>query len=143
MKRLLALDYGRKRIGLAASDSLGLTAQPITTLEGTPEQALTEIAKICAGREIELLVLGLPFNMDGSEGPMAAEVRAYSARLTAATGLPVEFCDERLSSFAAEEDLRQMGVKRRRGKRASKERGRLDAMAAAVILREYMGRLRD
>jgi len=140
---ILALDYGRKRIGVAASDPLGLTAQPVTTLEGSPQQALPLIAKLCAEREVARIVLGLPLNMDGSEGPMAAEVRGFSTRLISATGLPVEFVDERLSSFSAEEDLKQMGVRRKRGKKGRRQRGRVDAMAAAVILREYMNRRRD
>ena len=138
-ERILAIDYGRKRIGLAASDPLGLIAQPIGTLEGSPDDAADLIAKECVERDIARIVLGLPLNMDGTEGFMAKEVREFGALLSQKTGLPVIFQDERLSSYSAEQDLKEQGVKRRKGKKGKSDRARVDAMAAALILREYMG----
>lgn len=133
MERLLAIDYGRKRIGLAANDPLGIAAHPIRTLEGAPEQALDPIAALCEEREIDRIILGLPLNMDGSEGPMAKEVRTFGGWLTARTGRPVELFDERLSSFDARQQLR--AVKRKKG-----DKGRIDAVAAARFLKDYMER---
>lgn len=132
MDRILAIDYGRKRIGLAACDPLGIAAHPLQTLSGTPEQAIPAIGAICADRETTKLLVGMPYNMDGSEGPMAAEVRAFAARLAAATGLPLEFADERLTSYGAEEELRGLSKKQRR------DRGRVDAIAAVTLLRDYL-----
>lgn len=132
MGRILSLDYGRRRIGMATSDPLGLTAQPAGTQVGTPEQAIGAIAKFCPEMDVELILIGLPFNMDGSEGEMAREVRDFGKKIAAKTGLPVEFQDERLTSWSAEQDLRQLKKKRR------KEKGRIDSMAAAKILQDYL-----
>ncbi len=117
---------------MAASDLLGLTAQPIGTQEGTPKDALEAIFAICVDRQIDRIILGLPLNMDGSEGPMAKEVRTFAGQLAERTNLPVELSDERLTSWSVEEDLKGMRGKRR------KKKGTVDTMAAALILREYM-----
>ncbi|MBI4881042.1 MAG: Holliday junction resolvase RuvX [Planctomycetes bacterium] len=134
MERILAIDYGRRRIGLAACDPLGITAQPIGAHEGTPEEALAAILRLCAERQVERIVVGLPLNMDGSEGEMAREVRGFAAKLAQATRLPVDFSDERLTSWEAEGRLREMGRRRKR----KGDKGRVDAMAAAQILRDYL-----
>ncbi len=134
MERILAIDYGRRRMGLAASDPLGITAQPLGAHEGTPSEALAAIARVCAEKQVARVVIGLPLNMDGSEGEMAREVRGFAAELERATGLPVDFSDERLTSWEAEVRLRQV----RRGKGRKGEKGRVDAMAAAQILRDYL-----
>ncbi len=133
MRRLLALDYGRRRIGVAASDPLGLTAQPLCAIELGRDAAFAEIVRICEEREVERIVVGLPLRMDGSEGDMAKEVRAFAIEVERRAGRPVDLIDERLTSHAAEEALK--GTKRRRQHR---EQGRIDAMAAAQILRDYM-----
>lgn len=131
-ERILAVDYGRKRIGLASCDPLWISAQPLPTLQGEPAAAIAPIAALCAEREVRRIVVGLPLHMDGSDSDMAKEARAFGGRLAAATGLPVEYFDERLTSFAAEEQLR--GVKRG----LKKKKGLIDAAAALQILRDWM-----
>lgn len=133
-ERLLGVDYGRKRIGVAGADPLGITVQPLLAITGQPEQALPQIAAVCDEREVDRIVLGLPLNMDGTEGDMAREVRRFAVRLEKVTRRPVVFSDERLSSWSAEEALRELPKKQRGA------RGRIDAMAAAQILRDYLAR---
>lgn len=130
--RVLGIDYGRKRIGVACTDPLGITVQPIAAFEGEPAAALEPIRKECIEREVDRVVVGLPLNMDGSEGAMAKEVRGWAAKLGARIGLPVEFCDERLSSWSAEQELRGFS------KKVRKKKGLVDAMAAVQILRDWL-----
>jgi len=133
--RILAIDYGRRRIGLAISDERRLTGRPLRTLTRTNRRndlrRLREIARECA---VGLLIVGHPLNMDGSEGEMAGEAARFAARLRKELGLPVELADERLSSWEAEQIVA-----------AASPRGRpraTDEIAAAVILREYLERSR-
>jgi len=133
MNRILAIDYGRKRTGLAATDPLGMIARPLPALHGTPDEALPKIAELCVDRQTEHILLGLPMNMDGSEGPMALETRAWGARLGEVTGLAVEMADERLTSHSAKQHLRGMKKKHRR-----RDTGLIDSLAAVEILRDWM-----
>jgi putative Holliday junction resolvase len=133
--RILAVDYGRRRIGLAVSDELNLTARPLGTLARTNRRndwrRLRELARQHgAGR----IVVGLPLNLDGTRGPMADEAARFAERLGKELGLPVELTDERLSSWEAEETLRATASRGRRPARA-------DDVAAAVILRDYLEKL--
>lgn len=135
MERVLALDYGRKRIGVAGCDPLGITVQPLEAVAADRGDPLARIAAVCDEREVDRVVVGLPRNMDGTEGPMAAEARAFGARVAAATGRTVVFHDERLSSAGAEDALRGQTPKQRQKMR---KEGRIDAMAAAQVLRDYL-----
>jgi len=137
MEPLLGVDYGRKRVGLATADPLWLTAQPLMALEGTPDEAIAKIAVIAADRGTARIVVGLPLNMDGTDGPMAKEARAFAAKLQERCKIPVVLFDERLTSVDAEEALRGRTPKQRK-----KQKGRVDAMAAAQILFDYMERER-
>ncbi len=131
--RILALDVGVKRIGLAISDELGWTALGLETLtRARVREDVAQIAATAAGHGATLLLLGLPLNMDGTEGPQAAYVRDFGARLTKRHGLRVEYWDERLSSVAAEEILAEQPGRSRRAK------GDLDRVAAALILQSYL-----
>lgn len=130
--RVLGIDYGRKRIGLACTDPLGITVQPLETLHGEPGKAIEPIAALCAEREVDRIVVGLPYNMDGTEGEMAKEVRAFAARLAARIRLPLEFTDERLTSWSAEQELRVFK------KKVRQKKGLVDAMAAVAILRDWL-----
>lgn len=134
-ERILALDYGRVRIGLAVSDALGIAAHPLPAWRRrTLAEDLAGLARLAAERDVQRLVVGLPLNMDGSEGPMAAEARAFGLRLGAALGLPVDFEDERLSTDEAETRLMAAGLR-------PPERRRLrDSLAAAVILEAVLER---
>ena len=131
--RILALDVGVKRIGLAISDELGWTALGLETLtRGRVREDVAHIAATAAGQGATLLLLGLPLNMDGTEGPQAAYVRDFGARLAKRHGLQIEYWDERLSSVEAEEILAAQPGRSRRAK------GDLDRVAAALILQSYL-----
>ncbi len=131
---IAALDLGRRRIGVAATDASGLAVHPLATIERRSQQSdLKAIAVVIERREVERVIVGLPLNMDGSEGPPARAARAFAAKLGASLGLPVELCDERLTSFEARERLRQSPVRRSRRRRA------VDRFAAAVILESWLG----
>jgi putative holliday junction resolvase len=131
--RVLAVDLGDKRIGLAVSDALGLTAQGLETLERHGGKAdLEALRAACAEREVASVVVGLPRNMDGSEGPRAQKSRAFARQLHEALGLPVFLWDERLSTAEAERVLIAADVSRQ------KRRLAIDRMAAQVILQGYL-----
>ena len=129
----LAIDYGRRRIGVAASDALGIAAQGIATLDGRDRAAaLAAIAALAGEREAVAIVVGHPINMDGSEGAMAKEAAAFAEALRAHVDVPVALFDERLTSFAADQALRDAGLSRR--DRAEAE----DRVAAALLLRAWL-----
>ena len=134
--RILGLDYGSKTIGAALSDPLGYTAQPLETIRRKEEnhlrRSLARLELICREYEVERIVVGLPLNMDDSEGERAAAARSFGQMLERRTGLPVFFEDERLTTFAAEEVLTECGIPRRDFKKY------VDSVAAALILRSYM-----
>jgi len=140
--RYLALDVGDKRIGLAATDELGQGVWPQKTLlRRDLSSDLQEILGIIRDRKIEGLIFGLPFNMDGTEGPQAKKVRAFAAALQRALEkeslkIPVEWCDERLTSWEAEGRLVERGLK------GQKRKANVDAMAACLILEDYLARRR-
>ena len=137
MSRIMAIDYGDQRIGLAVSDLLGmLTGEAWTMQEWNRERAVQRIAEEAKKRDVGTLVLGLPKNMDGTEGPRAALSRAFKAMLEEATGLPVVLWDERRSSIEAHAILHAAG------KRERLHRKSVDAVAASLILEGYLGSLR-
>jgi putative Holliday junction resolvase len=131
--RTAAIDFGRKRLGLAITDDQGRDAYPLGAMERRSLKLdLEAIRSRLAERGVTRIVVGLPLNMDGSEGPAARAARAFAERLAAVTGLPVELYDERLSSFEAEERLRGAVSSRAARKRA------VDAIAAVVILEGWL-----
>jgi putative Holliday junction resolvase len=133
--RYLGVDLGRARIGLALADDVLRLARPLRVVTRRSEAA--DLAAVCgAAREYEVgrAVLGLPLNMDGSEGPSARLSRAFAPKLEVALGVPVELFDERLSTFEAETRLRDRGLSVREA------RARVDAEAAAVILQGWLDR---
>ena len=133
--RIAALDVGDARIGVAVSDELGLTTRGLGVVRRKGgAHDLDAIARLLAPYAPETVVVGLPFNMDGSEGPQAAKVRRFAARLAEHTGLAIDFWDERLTTVEAEEVMRATHVPRR------KRRGLVDQVAAAGILRSYLAR---
>lgn len=127
------MDLGRVRIGLALADDVLRTARPLATIQRRGEaEDLAAIAALARDYEVTRAVLGLPLNMDGSEGPSARLARAFQPRLSAALGVPVDLFDERLSSFEAESRLREQGF-------SSKDlRKMVDQEAAAVILQGWL-----
>jgi putative Holliday junction resolvase len=129
--RYLAVDYGAKRTGLAVCDAGERVVSPLAVLQG-PRNLIERIRQVVAAENIKAIVLGLPLNMDGSEGPQAQRVRTFAGQLRRQVGIPVHFQDERLSSFGAEEKLQEIGLSR------GKRRARLDAVAAAEILQTFL-----
>ena len=135
MGRVLGVDYGSKRIGLALSDLSGLIARPLAVVDGEAE-LFTLLPRLVEEEEVETVVIGLPRNMDGSLGPKAREVLEFKARLEERTDLPVETWDERLTTVQAERALRDGGLSR--GKRGR----RVDKVAAQILLQSYLDRAR-
>ncbi|MEK9966860.1 MAG: Holliday junction resolvase RuvX [Rhodospirillaceae bacterium] len=137
--RLLGLDLGTKTIGLALSDSMLSVASPLETLRRTKFTADAEaLLALIAEREIGGLVLGLPRNMDGSEGPRAQSTRAFANNMAGKTDLPITFWDERLTTAEAERVLIDQADMNR------KRRGEvIDKMAASIILQNFLDFLRN
>lgn len=133
--RLVALDVGDARIGVAVSDPTGMIVTPVETVHRKNMKVDVErIADIVRREEAAALVIGLPKNMDGSEGEQAAKVRSFANKLMRETGLPVHFEDERLSTFEATERLVARGVK------TGTNRDLVDMEAAAIILQSFLDR---
>lgn len=133
-KRVLALDLGKARIGVAVSDLLGWTAQPVGIIRTRlPQQAIARIQELVREYEVETIVLGMPYNMNGTEGSQAAWVRRFGERLSRAIkGPTLVYWDERLTTAASDEILIESGMKSRKRKQHR------DKIAAALILREYL-----
>lgn len=129
--RYLAIDYGRKRTGLAVCDAQETMASPLDVLHDQ-KNLVQRIEQVVASEHIEAIVVGLPLNMDGSQGPQAKQTLAFAKQLEQHIGIPVHLQDERLSSFGAEEKLQAMGLSK------AKQRERLDAVAAAEILQAFL-----
>jgi putative Holliday junction resolvase len=134
--RYLAIDYGGRRTGLAICDAQETIASPLAVLQGQKD-LVAQIARIVASEGVGGIVVGLPLNMDDSEGPQAKLVRAFAQKLGAKIPLPIHFQDERLSSFAASEKLDVAEYSR------SKKKERLDAVAAAEILQAFLERTKS
>jgi putative Holliday junction resolvase len=136
--RILGLDIGEKRIGVAVSDPSGAVATPLAVIDA--RKAIgdgQELSRLVEDYEVELLVAGLPLSLDGSEGPQAVQVRADAQRLAKLVSLPVEFADERLSSTAARRAMTEAGVSDR------DKRGSIDMVAAAIFLQSYLDARRN
>lgn len=135
--RIMAIDYGDARIGLAVSDLTGtISGEAWTMQERNMERAAQRIGSEAKLRDVETLVLGLPKNMDGTEGVRAEKSRELARLLTDASGLPVVLWDERRSSIEAHAILHAGG------KREKQHRKTVDAVAASLILESYLGSLK-
>lgn len=131
--RILALDYGTKRIGVALSDELGWTAQPLETFERrTLDRDIAHIAALVGSHSVERVVLGLPLQLDGREGLAVQAMRVFVAKLEAGLSVPVVLWDERMTTKAAEELLIAADVSRK------KRKGAIDRIAAAILLQSYL-----
>jgi len=131
--KALALDFGERRIGVAASDALGLTASPLTVLDRTSlADDIAKIGDLARRRRADRIILGLPLNMDGSAGPAARRARRFAARLQRDLDIPVELWDERLTTVQAERALISSNARRDR------RRAVRDAVSAALILQAYL-----
>ena len=131
--RILGVDYGDKRIGLALSDALGIVACPIGTYEAKGmRRDIDYIAELAKEKQAEAIVLGLPVNMDGSHGERAEKTKAFGRNLEKVSGLSVIYKDERLSTVSAEKSLIESNVRREKRKNV------IDTVAAQIILQSYL-----
>ncbi len=135
-RRYMGLDVGERRIGVALSDASGFLATPLTTI-GARDRPLERIAKLAGEHGVVALVVGLPLTLRGEVGPQAQIVQKFAAALEEAVGLPVHLFDERLTSAAADQMLREMGVK------PEKRKLQIDQVAAAIILQDYLDQQRN
>jgi putative holliday junction resolvase len=137
MRALMGLDLGEKTIGVAVSDRMLSVASPLETVRRVKfTQDAARVLEIATGRDVGGLILGLPRNMDGSEGPRCQSTRAFARNLSRLTDLPIGFWDERLSTVAAERALLEADTSRRRRAQV------IDHVAAGYILQGVLDRLR-
>ena len=134
MSRVLGVDYGTKRVGLALSDTLGITASPHSTVPRS--DVVPAVMNLVKEMDVGTIVVGLPTGLSGEEGMSASEARKLADEIGSATGVEVVLVDERYTSRIAESSLLQTGMKRR------ERREKLDQVAAALILQDYLDRIR-
>lgn len=133
----LGLDVGHKRVGVAGCDGLGLMATGLMTLKRSSfEQDVAQLQKLVVERRVQVLVVGLPYSMDGSIGPQAKKVQRYAKGLSQSLELPLEYIDERLTSVQAEQILRDANIA------PSRNKAMIDAIAAAIILQQWLDQRR-
>jgi putative holliday junction resolvase len=133
VRRALGLDVGDRRVGVALSGPLGITAQPLSVLQrGTPQEDLAAIEALVQAHDVERLIIGWPVEMSGKVGRQAKRVAAYAEPIAAALSLPLERVDERLTSVQAERALRAGGLNGRQ------QRQVVDKIAAALILQSWL-----
>lgn len=135
--RILAIDYGRRRIGLAVSDELGITAVPVATLErNNRREDIRRLREIARKYKVTLIIVGSPLHLAGHAGEMANEASRFASRIKKELGLPVEMRDERLTSWEAEQTLKESA-----GRKSKKTH--LDSVAAAILLRDFLDAKRN
>ena len=133
--RILAIDYGDVKIGLAMSDPLGITAQPLLTIENN-KNVFEEIKKIVQKYSVEKIIAGLPINMNGSYGSSSEKVFSFIEQLKNFVNIDIEFIDERLTTEQAEKTLIESDISRKKRKK------NIDKITAAIILQTYLERKR-
>ncbi|MFQ3670931.1 MAG: Holliday junction resolvase RuvX [Verrucomicrobiia bacterium] len=133
MSRTLALDPGTKRIGVAISDPTRTLARPLPLLPATPFNAFCDaLSTLVRDHEIDLILIGLPRNMDGSYGPAAERTREFAARLKERILIPIQLVDERLTTVMASRQLHESGLNTRQ------QKSKIDSAAAQVLLQSYL-----
>ena len=133
--RILAIDLGEKRIGLALSDPLGLTAQGLPTIQVKNEQEIySKILEVVKEKNVDLIVFGLPKNMNGTLGPQAAKVQEIAKKMEELSSIQIDFEDERLSTVRAEQILLEADTSRAKRKKS------IDRLAAVIFLQSYLDR---
>ncbi len=145
---ILAIDYGKKRLGLALSDEFCVTSRPYATWARINRRRdLARLRELVRDEKVRRIVIGLPLHLDGTPSEMSEETKSFAARVEKALGLPVEMMDERLSSWEARETVSAEGPGKRArrgssGHSRTKEKSPLDDIAAAIILRDYLDKTR-
>ncbi len=146
---ILAIDYGKKRLGLALSDEHGVTSRPFAVwTRANRRRDLGRLRELVRQEGVRRIVVGLPLHLDGTPSAMSEEAKSFALRVEKALGLPVELMDERLSSWEAQETHSATNSKQRARDGSSGHAGKsrktpLDDIAAAIILRDYLDRLRS
>ncbi|HNP72385.1 MAG TPA: Holliday junction resolvase RuvX [Kouleothrix sp.] len=136
--RVMALDVGGRRIGVALSDTRRVLASPLTTLRAEPrERALAEVAKLVREYEVCELVVGLPLTLSGEVGPQARLIQQFAEQLQAQLAVPVRMFDERLTTVAAERMMVDLGMK------PEQRKARIDEVAASIILQDFLDSIRE
>lgn len=130
--RVLGIDVGSVRIGLAVSDETCTLASPVATVPNEPRTLWTRLAREMEDRQVERVVIGLPRLLDGSEGDAAESARRFAAELGRRTSIPIEFWDERFTTTVAERSLIESGVRRKRRREV------INSVAAAVLLQSWL-----
>jgi putative holliday junction resolvase len=129
----LGLDVGSKRIGVAGCDGLGMMATGITTIwRSSFQNDMEQLAEIIDDRQVEILVIGLPYTMDGNIGSQAKQVQKFARRVATVMELPIEYVDERLTSYAAEQMMIEAKIS------VCRNKATIDRIAAAVILQQWL-----
>jgi putative Holliday junction resolvase len=138
--RVLGIDYGTRRVGLALSDPSGTIAQPLPTItrRAGKRPPVHALAGIVQDQEVAEIVIGLPLSLSGDETEWTAEVRDFGSKLAQRTGVPVSYLDERMTSVLAEKTVRSLGLK----KSEREQKARVDAASALLILQAYLDRRR-
>jgi len=132
LSRILGLDPGERRVGVALSDPIGIIAQPHVVLDKRAGDAVAAIRDLCVEYEVTTVVIGLPTSLSGEEGPSAVKAREFGAAVGDATGCDITFFDERFTTVQAESALIEGGMRRRQ------RRETVDKVAAAVMLQGYL-----
>ena len=132
MMRALGIDHGDARVGLAISDELGMLAHPMETITIKETEPLARIAQIVTEKSVEVIIIGLPKNMDGTSGPAAEKVRAFAEQLRTKVACPVRLWDERLTTVAAQKSLQAAG------RNTKQSRSVIDQAAAQLILQGWL-----
>ncbi len=133
--KILGIDMGERRVGLALSDPLGITAQGLKTIQiNHPEEIYSKLMEVIREKKVEKLVFGLPKNMNGTLGPQAQKVQECAQKINSLSQLPVDYEDERLSTISAEQVLLLADQSRAKRKKA------IDRLSAVIILQSYLDR---
>jgi putative holliday junction resolvase len=145
---ILAIDYGKKRLGLALSDESGITSRPFATWDRINRRRdLARLRDLVRDERVRRIVVGLPLHLDGTPSEMSEEAKSFSERVRKALGIPVELMDERLSSWEAKQTIsakepRGQALRGSQARIENKKKTPLDDVAAAIILRDYLARAR-
>ncbi len=135
--RILSLDYGRRRIGVAISDLLGITAQPLETWTGlSGEEVLGKLKQTIQEKDVTSILLGMPFHLDGGKGELALEVEQFKDFIKTSIDIEIVLWDERLTSKQAERTIQTMGYK------PSRKKSRIDMLASVILLQSYLDYLK-
>ncbi len=134
---VLAIDHGAARIGIAATDPVGIMAHPVETIQCSTTDPIERIVEIVAERQVKQLVLGLPLSLDGNEGPAAQKIRKFGKQLhERLPNLPLHYCDETFTTVAANQKLHEAGLHKK--SKAKRQRAIIDQAAAVEILNNWL-----